>query len=123
MRGASMSKDKAWLIDIAESMRIVLSHLGDASLDAFAADREKTDAVHRRLEIIGEAAKRLSTSLRDAHPDIPWAKMAGMRDILIHGYDRGGNVMTSGVLSSLAKHDGPKVVYGEGYRMTAARLK
>jgi uncharacterized protein with HEPN domain len=36
---------------------------------------------------MGEATKRLSTSLRDAHPEIPWRKMAGMRDLLIHVYD------------------------------------
>jgi adenine-specific DNA-methyltransferase len=35
----------------------------------------------------------------------------------------GGNVLTSSVLTSLAKHDGPKVVYGEGCRLSAARLK
>jgi uncharacterized protein with HEPN domain len=83
-----MNKDKAWLLDIAESMRLALSHMNGASFEAFVGDRAKTDAVHRRLEIIGEATKRLSPDFRDAHGDIPWTKMAGMRDILIHGYDR-----------------------------------
>jgi len=44
-------------------------------------------AVIWQLEIIGEATKRLSIPFRDNHPDIPWQKMAGMRDILIHAYD------------------------------------
>lgn len=43
--------------------------------------------MHRRLEIIGEATKRLSQALRDQHPQVPWRAMAGMRDRLSHGYD------------------------------------
>ena len=82
-----MNKDKAYLIDISQSMRIVVSHMGDATFEAFIADIAKMDAVNRRLEIIGEATKRLTPALRDSHADIPWQKMAGMRDRLIHGYD------------------------------------
>ena len=40
----------------------------------------------RNLEIIGEATKRVSTSLKDAHPDVSWKPIAGMRDKLIHDY-------------------------------------
>jgi hypothetical protein len=43
-------------------------------------------AVVRLLEIIGEAAQGVSGSFREAHPEISWTKMAGMRDRLIHGY-------------------------------------
>ncbi len=46
------------------------------------------DAVIRNLEIIGEATKRLSWEIRENHPDIPWRKMAGLRDVLIHEYLR-----------------------------------
>lgn len=45
-------------------------------------------AVARNLEIVGEAAKRLPEEFRAAHEDVPWRKMAGMRDILIHAYHR-----------------------------------
>ena len=44
-------------------------------------------AVIRKLEIIGEAAARVSAGLRDAHPEIPWRAVIGMRNRLIHGYD------------------------------------
>jgi uncharacterized protein with HEPN domain len=48
---------------------------------------EKFDSIVRRLEIIGEATKRLSPEIRADNPGIPWRQMAGMRDWLIHGYD------------------------------------
>ena len=46
------------------------------------------DALIRCLEVLGEAVKRLSPELRDQHRDLPWRGMAGMRDLLIHAYDR-----------------------------------
>lgn len=42
--------------------------------------------VERKLEIIGEATKRIPDDLKKLHPNIPWKDMAGMRDILIHQY-------------------------------------
>ena len=58
-----------------------------------AGDRENfmstpmiQDATVRNLEIIGEAVKHVSKSFCKAHPDVPWKQMAGMRDVLIHGY-------------------------------------
>lgn len=44
------------------------------------------DAVVRNLEIIGEAVKGLSETTRQAHPEIPWKAIAGIRDHVIHGY-------------------------------------
>jgi uncharacterized protein with HEPN domain len=50
-------------------------------------DTQCQDAVIRRLEIIGEASRRLSDQTRAALPHLPWHDIAGMRNILIHEYD------------------------------------
>jgi uncharacterized protein with HEPN domain len=55
---------------------------------AFDEDLMRQSAVIRQIEIMGEATKRISSSFRDSHPQIPWRQIAGMRDILIHAYDR-----------------------------------
>jgi uncharacterized protein with HEPN domain len=44
--------------------------------------------VIRNIEVIGEAVKSITQPFRDAHPEIPWAKLAGTRDRVIHGYFR-----------------------------------
>ena len=44
------------------------------------------DAVIRRLAVIGEAVENVSPEFRGKHPDVPWRKVAGMRDVLIHDY-------------------------------------
>ncbi|MGD0540361.1 MAG: DUF86 domain-containing protein [Tepidisphaeraceae bacterium] len=52
----------------------------------FMAESHWQDATVRQLEIIGEATKKLSEPLRKRYPDIPWRRIAGLRDVLIHRY-------------------------------------
>lgn len=54
--------------------------------ERFMAESHWQDAVIRQLEIIGEAAKNLSDTFRDEHPGIPWRRVCGLRDVLIHNY-------------------------------------
>ena len=54
--------------------------------DAFMKSTLVQDATMRNLEIVGEATKNLSSALHDSNLGIPWARMAGMRDVLIHNY-------------------------------------
>jgi uncharacterized protein with HEPN domain len=82
-----MSRDPAYLEDILVSARLARSYLAGKTRDAFAADLQCQDAVIRRVEIVGEAARRLSDATRASLPSLPWRKIIGMRNVMIHGYD------------------------------------
>jgi uncharacterized protein with HEPN domain len=82
-----MDRDRAYLFDIAEAARLALSYVDGLTLDNFLDDTQRQDAVIRRIEIIGEAARRVSPQTRERHPEIPWATMIGMRNLMIHDYD------------------------------------
>ncbi len=56
------------------------------SLHDLENDDRTEYAVIKALEIVGEATRRVPTSFRDSHPQIPWREMAGMRDKLVHDY-------------------------------------
>jgi uncharacterized protein with HEPN domain len=73
--------------DILDAMDKAEILVDGFSYSEFETDFRTNYAVVRALEIIGEAAKRLPTSLREQYPKIPWRGMAGMRDRIIHGYD------------------------------------
>jgi len=56
------------------------------TFEVFAADKKTANAVIRSLEVLGEATKGIPSTFRRKYPDIPWSKMVGMRDVLIHDY-------------------------------------
>lgn len=82
-----MERDEGTLLDIAKAARAVLTFMQGLQKEQFLEDFKTQSAVLYQLIVIGEAVKRLSFELRQQHPEIPWAPMAGMRDHLIHGYD------------------------------------
>ena len=74
------------LEDILGSIHKISEYVNGISELEFENNIEKQDAVIRRIEIIGEAVKNISTKTRGEYPEIPWREMAGMRDIVIHEY-------------------------------------
>ncbi len=82
-----MSQDKEYLLDILQAARLAVAYAGGKSQEEFLWDVQCQDAVIRRLEIIGEAARRVSEQTRTDYPHLPWIEMIGMRNFLIHEYD------------------------------------
>jgi uncharacterized protein with HEPN domain len=79
----------------------VATYVRGASLDDFHPDSLLCRGVERNVEIIGEAANRVSRAVQDAHPEIPWAQIIGMRNVLAHGY----SVVDVRVLREIATTD------------------
>ena len=82
-----MSKDNAYLEDVLEAAKAIQRFTTGVSREAFKGNEEKYEAVNRKFEIIGEAARRLSPEARNQAPEIPWKLITAMRNILIHDYD------------------------------------
>lgn len=83
-----MARDLDSLNDILDAARRIAQYIHGMDSETFEDDSRTQDAVVRCLEIIGEATKRLSTELREQNAQLPWQMMAGMRDVLIHEYDK-----------------------------------
>ncbi len=75
-----------YLQDILTSVREINEFTDGMNYDEFTEDKKTVNAVIRSLEVLGEAAKKIPHEIRLKHPDVPWRRMAGMRDKLIHEY-------------------------------------
>jgi uncharacterized protein with HEPN domain len=80
-----VSRDELYLQHVLDAIEKVERYVAVGHAEFMAASHWQ-DAVIRQLEIIGEAVKRISPEILDRRPDIPWRRIAGMRDVLIHDY-------------------------------------
>lgn len=83
-----MERDEAYLLDILIAARKALRFVEGMTWEGFQQSELHQNAVMRPLEIIGEAARLVSQQTRQAHPEIPWEQMIGVRNRLIHEYFR-----------------------------------
>ena len=79
-----MQRDEAYLLDILIEARKALKFIEGLTWEQFEQSELHQNAVIRPLEIIGEAARLVSTQTKDKHPDIPWKQRTGLRNRLIH---------------------------------------
>jgi len=80
-----MRSDRERFADILEAIEKI-ERYATRGKRAFETDEMFQVWVVRHLQIIGEAASRISTETQSQFPEVPWGKMAGMRHVLVHGY-------------------------------------
>jgi uncharacterized protein with HEPN domain len=82
------SRDAAHLWDMRSAARETQAIVQDIPIDAFMVDRLRMRALERTLELLGEAARRVSLQTRATYPEIPWRALIGQRNLLAHEYGR-----------------------------------
>jgi uncharacterized protein with HEPN domain len=80
-----MRDDRERLLDILEAIERI-DRYAVRGREAFERDELIQNWITHQLQIIGEAAARITTDLRENHPEVPWRQIIGMRNVLTHGY-------------------------------------
>ena len=75
-----------FLNDIIEALEKIDAYTNTLTYEQFLKDEKTRDAVLRNLEVIGEAAKNISSIIREKYPSVNWKAVMGMRDKIIHEY-------------------------------------
>jgi len=81
-----MQRDESYLFDIVEAADALASYLAGVSRSDFEGDEILRSALQYKLMVIGEAASRLGTNLKERHPEIDWRGIIGFRNVLVHVY-------------------------------------
>ena len=79
-------RDAAYLWDILDAARQAEEFVSGMRFHGYERSRKTQAAVERSIEIIGEAARRVSETFQAAHPEIPWRGMIAQRNVLAHDY-------------------------------------
>lgn len=108
-------RDLVYLDSLIDAAEAIQEFIGARDKEHFFSERMVRDAVLRNLEVLGEAAGRVSAELQSAHPEVAWKKAAGMRNHLAHGY----LTLNMDVIWDTIKRDVPAI----GERVRAIRAK
>ena len=81
-----MRRDDAWLLDMLLAARRAVKFAAPLTFSEFENGDLHQLAILKAVEIIGEAASRISEETKAGHPDIPWAEIIGLRNRLVHAY-------------------------------------
>jgi len=79
-------RDAGYLLDMIQHAHGISRAVKTRTLQDYLSDEDLRLAVERRIEIIGEAARRVSRAFQDVHPEIPWGKIIAQRNLLTHQY-------------------------------------
>ena len=99
-----MSRDKDALLDMLEMIDLIQNH-GPKNKRSLRQDVVGQAATLRWLQIIGEAASKVSPGLRATHPEVEWRAIIGTRNVVAHGYDR----VKLDVVWTVIEHDLPQL--------------
>ena len=103
-----MSKRTAEILlqDMQIALRRVLHYTKNIDFEAFEEDTMCLDAVVRNLEIVGEAVRRLPEDFKESHHEIPWHRIAGMRNRIVHDYFG----IDNGIIWQIVQADAPELL-------------
>jgi len=79
-------RDAAYLWDMLEAARTVRGFVHQVTLEDYLSNQMLQLAVEREMEIIGEAARRISDTFKETHLHISWSRIVGLRNVLAHQY-------------------------------------
>jgi uncharacterized protein with HEPN domain len=94
-------RDLVYVQDILDAAQEATGYCAGFELEDYVRDRRTSRAVERCLEIIGEAARRISPEFQASHPLIPWQKIISQRNVLAHDY---GQVRQERVFLVIRRH-------------------
>lgn len=94
-------RDPAYLWDMLDAAKTITVFVSNRTFHDYQKDRMLRNAIERNMEIIGEAANRVSDGFQKSHSEIPWKSIIGQRNILIHEY---GEIKDERIWAVVTKH-------------------
>jgi len=80
------NRDNAYLWDMLDACINVVDFIRGRTFANYESDKILQSAVERQVEVLGEAAGKVSPTFQDSHPEIPWRQIIGQRNVLAHEY-------------------------------------